>query len=101
MNIRILAAAALAAAAVAIPAGTASASVTPIPQGSFIAHVTGGQRNSTVLTTGAHLRAGEGIRLSGGQRFSVLTASWNGAGTVFTVSPLPASTPRVVLFTLG
>ncbi len=104
MKIRTAAAAAvLAAAAAVIPAAAASASVVPMPHvSSFVAHVVSKPKNPTVLVTGAHVFAGEHLRLHGGQRFTVSTASWNGGGTVFTVSPLPTGLAgKTVLFTVG
>lgn len=104
LKIRTAAAAAvLASAAAVIPAVGASASVAPMPLvTSFIAHVNAKPSNPTVLTTGAHVYVHEHIRLHGGQRFTVQTASWNGGGTVFTVSPLPTGLAgKTVLFTVG
>lgn len=98
-----VAAAVLASAAAVIPAVGASASVAPMPHvTSFVAHVISKPKNPTILETGAHVFAGEHIRLHGGQRFTISTASWNGGGTVFTVSPLPTGLAgKTVLFTVG
>ncbi len=68
--------------AAAVVAGTAALTALPAAASTaFIARV----ESPHMILTPVHLHAGEVIRLSGGQQFTVVTEQFNGGGTIATV----------------